>query len=157
MNFDPTSRSTISEHFTWAEATVTTQRDASGAILANNPDPESARRLVHTFACGMESVRSLFHRPISVHSGYRSPQVNAAVRGSINSQHMRGEACDFHVHGFSIRKAFEIIARSNVRYDQLLEEGTWIHVSFLSDGVPRRDARVLGTDGVLHPYERGIA
>ena len=41
--------------------------------------------------------------PIVVHSGYRTPQTNAAIEGAArNSLHMWGMAADFHIPGVSI-------------------------------------------------------
>jgi putative chitinase len=52
-------------------------------------------------AAGMEKVRALLGAPITITSGYRSPQVNAAVGGVSNSDHMTGFAVDFRAAGLS--------------------------------------------------------
>jgi len=138
----------ISENFGWAEATWTTQRDpATGLLLDNEPGPEEAARLVYTFQC-MEDVRSYFGRPIIVHSAYRSPLVNERVGGNPKSQHMRGEAVDFHVAGIPVVQAFESLLSSALVWDQAIEEaGTWLHMSFVR-GTPRRQAlRMRIVDG----------
>lgn len=70
--------------------------------------------------------------PVTITSGFRSPAVNAAVNGSRNSQHMRGEAADFTTA--NMREAFDWI-RANTKFDQLIWElgndtqPDWIHVS----------------------------
>jgi hypothetical protein len=135
----------ISDHFTWEEATVTHQRDpATGLALPNRPSPEASAQLVHTFQ-EMERVRGLFHKPIIIHSAYRSPAVNAAVGGSGTSQHLWGEAVDFIIPGLTPREVFKHIRRSGVLYDQLIEEaGSWIHISFVHDGrTPRRQGLTM--------------
>lgn len=38
-------------------------------------------------------------RPLTVHSGYRSPATNAREGGARNSMHMQGRAIDFHIQG----------------------------------------------------------
>lgn len=38
-------------------------------------------------------------RPMTVHSGYRSPATNAREGGALNSMHMQGRALDFHIEG----------------------------------------------------------
>ena len=44
----------------------------------------------------LEKVRTHYGRPVIVHSGYRCFELNKAVGGSANSQHMLGQAADFH-------------------------------------------------------------
>lgn len=144
----------ISEHFLWDEFTFTTQRDpGTGLLLANEPGPEEGARLVYT-ADGMDRVRAeCGDRPVVVHSAYRSPQVNAQVGGSPTSQHMRGEACDFHVLGLSVPETFEIIRRSALEYDQLIEEAaSWVHVSFTRNS-PRRQALTMRVVNGRAKYE----
>lgn len=48
----------------------------------------------------LESIRALFKVPIQVNSGYRCPELNAAVGGSANSQHVRGDAADIVIKGY---------------------------------------------------------
>lgn len=125
----------LSTHFTLAELTTT----RTG--LPNVPDHETRERLVRVCAF-LEIVRAHFGRPIAVHSGYRSPAVNAAVGGSKTSQHMKGEAVDFHVDGVPLVDVFDWIRRSDIPFGQLLLEGanpatpTWIHLSL---GEPYRE------------------
>jgi hypothetical protein len=80
----------------------------------------------------MEAVRKLLgDRPISVSSGYRSPALNRAVAGSRRSAHLTGHAVDFNCYGFGDPlEVCRAIAESDLAFDQLIEEGTWIHVSF---------------------------
>ena len=134
----------ISDHFSWAEATITLQRDPkTGLLLPNTPDPQASGALVHTFQ-QMERVRALLgDRAITVHSAYRSPLVNAAVGGAKTSQHMKGEAVDFHVRGLAFVAVATRIAASPLPYDQLIEEGSWIHISFVSYRRPRRQALIM--------------
>ena len=40
-------------------------------------------------------IRSAYGKPMSVSSGYRSPDKNAAIGGSKKSHHMTCKACDF--------------------------------------------------------------
>lgn len=85
----------------------------------------------------MEAVRSFWNLPVMVHSGYRCEPLNSAIGGSPSSQHMRFEACDFHVTGVSLQAAFVRIANSAIPFGQLLLEGadperglaSWIHLS----------------------------
>ena len=72
--------------------------------------------------------------PLTVTSGYRSPQLNAAVGGVPNSDHLSGYAADIIPVNVGTRHFAEWVV-SNVPFDQvILEFGTlqnpaWIHVS----------------------------
>ena len=145
----------ISEHFTWDEATITTQRDpGTGLLVENDPGPLQRANLEHTFD-RMERVRFVCgDRPVVVHSAYRSPLVNKLVGGSPSSQHMRGEAVDFHVMGLSVLEVFDRIKASPLDYDQVIEEArTWVHVSFVQDRKPRGQALRMRVVNGVAKYE----
>ena len=63
--------------------------------LDNIPDALAMASIRNFLAPGMQQVRDLIGAPINISSGYRAPQVNAAVGGSRSSQHMQGLAADF--------------------------------------------------------------
>lgn len=46
-----------------------------------------------------EDVRRMFNRPMTVISGYRTPEYNAKIGGAKKSQHMQGRAVDFVIDG----------------------------------------------------------
>jgi zinc D-Ala-D-Ala carboxypeptidase len=130
----------LSDHFTLAELTVTQQRG-----LDNTPSRAAIDNLRKT-AEMMEEVRSLLgDRPVIVTSGYRSPEVNKAVGGSIYSEHMIGSAVDFICPGFgSPLDVCRAISASGILFNQLIHEfGAWTHIS--RSAAPRR--RVLTIDG----------
>jgi len=68
------------------------------------------------------------NNPITILSGYRSPDLNSAVKGSKTSAHMKGLAADFVVGNMTIREVFNTIRKSGIVYDQLILEPTWIHI-----------------------------
>lgn len=81
----------------------------------------------------LDKIRAKYGKPIYINSGYRSPELNRAVKGVANSQHMLGEAADLDTrkgHAEN-QKLYNLIA-SNFDYDQLLWEnnGAWIHLSY---------------------------
>lgn len=105
----------------------------------------------------LELVRDLVGCPIQITSGYRSPNVNAAIGGSRGSQHMTGEAVDFIAPGYgSPLQVCRAIVKSGIEFDQLIHEGTWVHLSFSRTGAQRRQALTahFGAAGVR--YTPGI-
>lgn len=125
----------LSAHFALEELAGTLHRE-----IDNRPPPEVVATLRDT-ASRMEAVRSLLgDRVISVSSGYRSPRLNRAVGGARRSAHLTGHAVDFNCHGFGPPRAVcRAVAGSDVAFDQLIEEGTWVHLSF----APRMRRQVL--------------
>lgn len=143
----------LSTHFTLAE--FITSQTAARMGLDNTPPDGVMSNLEHT-ALGLEGVRTLLGVPLIISSGYRSPEVNRAVGGALDSQHKQGLAADFIAPGFGspLQVARAIIA-SGIKFDQLIMEGTWVHISF--NAVPR--GQVLTAtfkDGTAH-YSPGLA
>ena len=117
----------LSTHFSLAEFTVTQVRG-----IDNTPSPEIVEALRET-AGHMELIRSYLDHPIIVTSGYRSPEVNRRVGGSPTSAHMRGRACDFICPRFGTPlQVAKAVAASDIRFQQLISEGNWVHLSFES-------------------------
>lgn len=136
----------LSPHFSLEELTAT----KTG--LPNVADSGVQARLAHT-AAGMEQVRAILGHGIDVHSGYRSPAVNAAVGGSKTSDHMLGDACDFVCLDFGTpMEVAEAILASGIKFDQLIREYGWVHISF----GPRMRQMTLTKRSATSPYEHGI-
>lgn len=132
----------LSEHFSLAELTITRQP------LDNTPPANLLPNLTET-ARQMERVRELLNgAAILVTSAYRSPAVNAAVGGSPTSGHMKGYAVDFIAPRFGNPLAIcRKLATSDLKFDQLLQEGTWVHISF--DPRMRREVKTKSGDGFV--------
>lgn len=115
----------------------------------------------------LQPIRDHIRRPLRINSGYRSPEKNAATKGSSKtSQHILGEAADISVPGWSdadLRVLFDWIAyHSRIPFGQVIYEdarpnsegGSWIHVSL---GAPYRAASRSGERLVWSPvtgYQR---
>lgn len=89
----------------------------------------------------LEPLRQQVGRVI-ITSGYRCQQLNEAVGGVANSQHLRGEAADIHFTTPEIRdKYIRVLLKTN--FDQIILEPVnqpvkrWIHVSYKRSGVNR--------------------
>lgn len=136
----------LTEHFTLEE--LIASQTAARRGIDNTPSPAIIENLRATAAV-MERVRKLVgDKPIRVSSGYRCPELNAAVGGSKNSAHMQGLAVDFTCAGYGT--VFEVataIASSNIEFDQLIYEfGTWVHLG-LRVGPGRRICNSIFADG----------
>ena len=117
----------LSEHFSLAEMVVSQTAARKG--LDNTPGPGTVENL-KALAATLEKVRAILGHPIHISSGYRSIAVNRAIGGVGTSAHCLGHACDFIAPGFgSPLEVCRAIAASDLKFDQLIEEGTWVHLS----------------------------
>lgn len=145
----------LSEHFTLAEVTASDTATAQGI---NNTLPDQLIFTVDKVATAMERVRAaLGNNPIHINSWYRSPALNKAVGSKPSSQHIAGEAVDFICPDFGgpasiCKKLIEL--KDLIRFDQLIMEGTWVHISFaISTGKPRNQVLSLLRNG---NYAQGL-
>ena len=80
----------------------------------------------------LDPLREWYGRPVYVNSGYRCPELNAAVGGVPNSFHLDGCAADIDTRQGrkENEKLFEFI-RANLPFTELGWEGggRWIHVA----------------------------
>ncbi|ESQ82339.1 peptidase M15A [Asticcacaulis sp. AC466] len=98
--------------------------------ISNVPSAAIAARLADT-AVHMDFVRTILSYPIIVSSGYRGPDLNKVVGGADTSAHTLGYAVDFTCPGYGIPlHVAEKIRDSGVKFDQLIYEGAWVHISF---------------------------
>lgn len=131
----------LTTHFTLHEMTVSQTAIRNGiSNLPNDAEIERLRLLCENI---LEPLRTLVEKPINVSSGFRNPTVNSLVGGSPTSQHMRGEAADINVEGFTPQELFDLIRTSDLLYDQVIQEfNSWVHVSF---GPRHRHQAMLAT------------
>lgn len=116
----------LSPNFSLSEFT---RSDAAVRLKnSNQPDTDQQLQNLKKLAETMEQVRALFGVPITVSSGYRNAVVNEEVGGVPNSDHAQGLACDFSVKGVDKGDACRRIRESGIKYDQLIDEPTWIHL-----------------------------
>ena len=125
----------LTEHFTLEEMAASGTAIRMG--IRNWPNGEQAGSLHQLCVNVLEPLRLRFGR-IIIASGYRCPQVNSAVGGVKNSQHMRGEAADIHCSSLEEAHRYYDFIRLNLVFDQLLLERRmrngccWVHVSYIS-------------------------
>ena len=133
--------SKLSEHFSLRELTKT------NTGIDNVPNEEQVNNLKRVCQW-LERLRSKRNEPIVINSGYRSPQVNKAVGGAANSNHLTGCAVDIRVAGMEqlLRYAvilLDIADEGREDFDELLMErnakGTyWLHFAVRPEGNRRK-------------------
>ena len=140
----------ICKYITYEEAT----KSQTGVRLNidNTPDAKALENMQFIGRLIFDRVREHFGRPIGVSSFYRSKDLNAAVGGSLTSQHTTGEAIDIDgdiFGGVTNMEIFKYI-KENFTFDQLIHEyGTpsnpaWVHVSLKKYGINRQQVLKIG-------------
>lgn len=93
----------------------------------------------------LDPLRRHVGRPVIVTSGYRSPAVNAAVKGSRTSDHMAGRAADIKAPGWTSRDLASAIVALGLPFDQVIwyaeERGGHVHVSYRGERDNRYQVR----------------
>ena len=118
----------LSEHFTMEEATFSSTASRLG--IDNIPDGGQNMNIIEA-AEHLEKVRALLGKPLHIDSWMRVPRLNQAVGGAANSAHMSGWAIDFTCPEYgSALDIVNAIVHSGIKFDQCIEEGTWVHISF---------------------------
>ena len=116
--------------------------------IKNEPDEQVIKNLRSVAENIFQPCRDHFDCPIYVSSGYRSPELNTAIRGSKTSQHMSGQALDLDAdvfQGITNADIFNYI-KDNLEFDQLIWEfgdedsPDWVHVSYNPYGDNRNRA-----------------
>jgi hypothetical protein len=144
----------LSAHFTLDELTASSTAIRRG--IDQTPPPAVLKNLTRT-ASQMELVRTLLGgKPIRVNSGYRSPALNKAVGGAAGSAHLTGHAVDFVCPDFGTPKevAQMLAACPILTFDQIIQEGTWVHISF--DPAARREILTAHFGGGTVTYSKGL-
>ena len=143
----------LSEHFTLEELTfsATAQRKQ-----IDNKPPAEVLDNMKRLAAGLEEVRAVLgNKPMRINSGYRSPELNRAVGGARLSAHMAGYAADFVCPDFgSPLKIVKALAATGIQFDKLIQEGTWVHISFAPEARRQLLTAHFGPNGTS--YTEGV-
>lgn len=135
----------LSEHLDLSEVTRSESAKRNG--ISNMPTEQHIANFKLLAENVFEPIRNHFRCPIHISSGYRSIELNRAIKGSLTSQHCSGEAIDIDMdgstNGVTNKMVFDYI-KDNLEFDQLIWEfGTssnpdWVHVSYESTGRQRK-------------------
>lgn len=130
----------MTKNFSLAELTFSQTALSRG--IDNTPSPEIEENLRILAEDILQPIRDAIDCPIIVSSGYRSEQLNKAIKGAKTSQHLTGAAADIYIHPKpnetrkdANRRLFNLIAdmirSGEITVGQLIDEYnySWIHVS----------------------------
>jgi hypothetical protein len=107
----------------------------------NEPNEKQIENLRLLCTNVLQPLGEIINVPIFINSGFRSFDVNAAVGGRFNSQHLEGKATDLVVPSMNLVDVFNIVLQ-RLSFDQLIYEfGKWIHVSYNGE-LNRKDVMI---------------
>ena len=127
----------LSANFTLKELTKSDIAIRKG--ISNEPNTDEIEKLKLLCETILQPVRDKFG-PVTVTSGYRSPELCQAIGSSVNSQHTKAEAVDFEVEGVDNADVAYWIKDNIPNWDQMILEfyiigqpnSGWIHCSITS-------------------------
>ena len=91
----------------------------------------------------LQVLRDACGKPITIMSGYRSPERNESVGGAKKSQHMEGNACDIKVKGMKPEDVASLV-------EKLIKEGK------MAEGGLGVYPRATAEEGWVHYDTRGF-
>ena len=146
-------------------AEVTRSESAKRLGISNIPTPEHLDNFKVLADKVFEPIREHFKVPIHISSGYRSKELNQAIKASLTSQHCEGKAIDIDMDGsasgVSNADVFKYI-KDHLEFDQLIAEfpeknnPAWVHVSYSLSGKQRKQilvAKKVGGKTVYSSYK----
>ena len=135
----------LTRNFTYEELCNSNVAERRGINNRPRTKEEEKRVIENLKALCMEvlqPLRDFLGKPVVISSGYRCAELNKAVGGVRNSQHMKGEAADIHVENTEHLLKIMHCIMDETDFDQVIWErnraGTqWVHVSYKREGVNR--------------------
>jgi hypothetical protein len=127
----------LSRNFTLQE--LTKSDTAVRLNIDNNPNADQIEKLKLLCENILQPVRDHFG-PVTVTSGFRSPNLCVKIGSSVNSQHAKAEAVDFECMGKDNAEVCDWVYK-NLDYDQMILEyyvpgepnSGWCHVSYVPE------------------------
>lgn len=124
----------LSKNFTLDEFLIS--QTASRLGIDNTPPEDVVENLTALVENILQPLREELG-PVVISSGYRSPELNRAVGGAVNSEHLTGCAADINIPTMGNDELAEYI-RDNLDFNQVILEfytlgkpqSGWVHVSY---------------------------
>jgi len=138
-----------------------TKSDAATRLgIDNTPDEETIDNLKTLCDKVLQPVREHFGKSVTVNSGYRSPESNAAVGGSKTSDHCKGQAADIEIDGLPNPELAQWIM-DNLDYTQLILEfytqgqpnSGWVHVSYDPNNLKKQELTAVKVAGKTQYFQ----
>ena len=142
----------LTNNFSLKELTVSDTAVRLG--LDNTPNETSMLNLKALAENILQPVREHYGKSVKVNSGYRAPEVNAAVGGSKTSDHCKGQAADIEITGVANGDLAKYIAE-NFKFTQVILEfytqgipdSGWVHVSYDPNDLKCQTLTAVKKDG----------
>jgi hypothetical protein len=142
----------LSANFTLKELTKSDTATRLG--LENSPDEATIENLKLLCQEVLQPIREHFGKSVTVNSGFRSPESNAAVGGSKTSDHCLGRAADIEIDGIPNPELAQWIM-DNLDYTQLILEfytqgqpnSGWVHVSYDPNNLKNQELTAVKVAG----------
>ena len=141
----------LSHHFTLAE--MERSQTALRAGIDNHPSIDVINNLKRLCLEILQPIREHFG-PVHISSGYRCPELNKHIGGSPRSQHCQGEAADIVIATVKPIDICRFVVEAGLPFDQLIEEGTWTHVSYTDH--PRGQVLTAHFENGKATYSEGL-
>jgi hypothetical protein len=150
----------LSANFSLKELTKSDTATRLG--IDNTPDEETIDNLKTLCDKVLQPVRDHFGKSVTINSGYRSPESNAAVGGSKTSDHCKGQAADIEIDGLPNPELAQWIM-DNLDYTQLILEfytqgqpnSGWVHVSYDPNNLKKQELTAVKVAGKTQ-YLQGL-
>jgi hypothetical protein len=150
----------LSANFSLKELTKSDTATRLG--IDNTPNEETIDNLKTLCDKVLQPVRDHFGKTVTVNSGYRSPESNAAVGGSKTSDHCKGQAADIEIAGIPNAELAQWIM-DNLDYTQLILEfytqgipdSGWVHVSYDPSNLKKQELTAVKVAGKTQ-YLQGL-
>jgi len=142
----------LSANFSLKELTKSDTATRLG--IDNTPNEETIDNLKTLCDKVLQPVREHFGKSVTINSGYRSPESNAAVGGSKTSDHCKGQAADIEIDGVPNPELAQWIM-DNLEYTQLILEfytqgipdSGWVHVSYDPNNLKKQELTAVKVAG----------
>jgi zinc D-Ala-D-Ala carboxypeptidase len=145
----------LSDNFRLSELVKSSTADRLG--IDNWPtEQEVVDNLRATVGAILQPIREHYGVAISPNSGYRSLELNRALKSKDTSQHVKGQAVDIEVPGIGNYELAEWIMNT-LDFDQLLLEffypgqptSGWVHASYVSPEENKKQVLTINKNGVF--------
>ena len=98
--------------------------------------PKDVLKNIRELAKNLQALRDYLKAPITVTSGYRSPEHNKRIGGAKNSFHVKGMAADVKVKGHSPAEVIEAI-KELIEKGDMSEGGIGKYSSWTASACPQ--------------------